>query len=79
ICTAAINSASLVGIADQLGDSPFVVVHRHLAPAFNIVVLWFIRWHGTASRNCIVMPGLLPFSADLIFFSTLNTLEQNAK
>uniref|UniRef100_M1DID6 Uncharacterized protein n=1 Tax=Solanum tuberosum TaxID=4113 RepID=M1DID6_SOLTU len=33
------HSASLVRIADQLGDSPFGVVHRRLAPAFNIVVL----------------------------------------
>uniref|UniRef100_M1DIC4 Uncharacterized protein n=1 Tax=Solanum tuberosum TaxID=4113 RepID=M1DIC4_SOLTU len=60
------HSASLVGIADQLGDSPFGVVHRRLAPAFNIVMLWVIGRHGTASRNFSVMRRLLPFSANLI-------------
>uniref|UniRef100_M1DRX9 Uncharacterized protein n=1 Tax=Solanum tuberosum TaxID=4113 RepID=M1DRX9_SOLTU len=60
------HSASLVGIADQLGDSPFGVVHRYLAPAFSIVVLWVIGRHGTASRNCSAMCRLLPLSADLI-------------
>ncbi|WMV29747.1 hypothetical protein MTR67_023132, partial [Solanum verrucosum] len=54
-CVAADHLASLVRIADQLGDSPFGVVHRHLAPAFSIVVLWVIRWHGIASQNCSVM------------------------
>uniref|UniRef100_M1DVA5 'chromo' domain containing protein n=1 Tax=Solanum tuberosum TaxID=4113 RepID=M1DVA5_SOLTU len=33
------HSASLIGIADQLGDSPFGIVHRRLAPSFCIVVL----------------------------------------
>uniref|UniRef100_M1DZP1 Uncharacterized protein n=1 Tax=Solanum tuberosum TaxID=4113 RepID=M1DZP1_SOLTU len=42
---------TLVGIADQLGDSPFGVVHRHLAPSFGIVMLWVIGRHSTASRN----------------------------
>uniref|UniRef100_M1DCK4 Uncharacterized protein n=1 Tax=Solanum tuberosum TaxID=4113 RepID=M1DCK4_SOLTU len=60
------HSASLVGIADQLGDSPFGVVHRRLALAFSIVMLWVIGQHGTASRNFSVMHQLLPFSADLI-------------
>ncbi|WMV29646.1 hypothetical protein MTR67_023031 [Solanum verrucosum] len=32
------HSTLLVGIADQLNDSPLGVVHRHLAPAFNIVI-----------------------------------------
>ncbi|WMV58257.1 hypothetical protein MTR67_051642, partial [Solanum verrucosum] len=68
ICAAADRSASLVRITDQLGDSPFGVVHRHLAPAFSLVVLWVIGRHGTASRNCSVMRRLLPFSADLILF-----------
>ncbi|WMV18642.1 hypothetical protein MTR67_012027 [Solanum verrucosum] len=40
ICAAADHLASLVGIADQLGDSPFGVDHPCLAPAFSIVVLW---------------------------------------
>ncbi|KAG5571596.1 hypothetical protein H5410_061362 [Solanum commersonii] len=46
------HSVSLVRIADQLGDSPFSVVHHRLVPTFSIVVLWAIRWYGTASRNC---------------------------
>ncbi|WMV24251.1 hypothetical protein MTR67_017636 [Solanum verrucosum] len=66
ICDAADHSASLVRIADQLGDLPFGVVHRHLAPSFNIFVLWVIRRHGTASRNVSAMRRLLPFFADLI-------------
>ncbi|WMV58302.1 hypothetical protein MTR67_051687 [Solanum verrucosum] len=36
---------------DQLGDSPFGVVHRRLAPALSIVVIWVIRRHGTTSRS----------------------------
>uniref|UniRef100_M0ZXX1 Uncharacterized protein n=1 Tax=Solanum tuberosum TaxID=4113 RepID=M0ZXX1_SOLTU len=59
-------SASLVGIADQLGDLPFGIVHRRLAPAFNIVVLWVIVRHSTALKNFLAMRRLLPFSADLI-------------
>uniref|UniRef100_M0ZYM2 Uncharacterized protein n=1 Tax=Solanum tuberosum TaxID=4113 RepID=M0ZYM2_SOLTU len=42
ICAGVDHSASLVEIADQLGDSPFGVVHRSLAPAFSIVLLWVI-------------------------------------
>ncbi|KAG5580573.1 hypothetical protein H5410_051200 [Solanum commersonii] len=49
------HSASLVEITDQLGDSPFGVVHRCLAPAFSIVILWVIERHGTALQNCSVM------------------------
>uniref|UniRef100_M1E0T8 Uncharacterized protein n=1 Tax=Solanum tuberosum TaxID=4113 RepID=M1E0T8_SOLTU len=60
------HSASLVKIADQLGDSPFGVVHHRFAPTFSIVVLWVIGRHGTSSRNFSVMRRLLPFSADLI-------------
>ncbi|KAG5631518.1 hypothetical protein H5410_003235 [Solanum commersonii] len=60
------RSASLVGIADQLGDSPFGVVHRRLAPFLNIIVLWVIGRHGTTLRNFSVMRRLRPFSADLI-------------
>ncbi|WMV09559.1 hypothetical protein MTR67_002944, partial [Solanum verrucosum] len=51
---------------DQLGDSPSGVVHHCLALVFNIVVLWVIGRHGTASRNFSAMGRLLPFSADLI-------------
>uniref|UniRef100_M1DEW2 Uncharacterized protein n=1 Tax=Solanum tuberosum TaxID=4113 RepID=M1DEW2_SOLTU len=66
ICVATDYSASLVGVVDQLGDSPFGVVHRRLAPAFSLVVLWVIGRHGTALRNCSAMRRLLPFFADLI-------------
>uniref|UniRef100_M1DCZ8 Uncharacterized protein n=1 Tax=Solanum tuberosum TaxID=4113 RepID=M1DCZ8_SOLTU len=66
ICAAADHSASFVGITDQLGDSPFGVVHSRLIPAFSIVVLWVIERHGTALRNTSVMRRLLPFSTDLI-------------
>uniref|UniRef100_M1D9Y2 Uncharacterized protein n=1 Tax=Solanum tuberosum TaxID=4113 RepID=M1D9Y2_SOLTU len=68
------HSASLVGIADQLGDSPFGVVHHRFAPAFSIVVPWVIGRHGTASHNCSVIRRLLPFSADLtLFFGAQHT------
>ncbi|KAH0713324.1 hypothetical protein KY290_008970 [Solanum tuberosum] len=66
IYAAADHSESLVGIADQLGDSSFGVVLRHLALSFSIVVLWFIGRHGTVSRNFCAMRRLFPFSADLI-------------
>ncbi|KAG5599268.1 hypothetical protein H5410_030638 [Solanum commersonii] len=49
ICAAVNHSALLVEIADQLGNSPFGVVHRRLAPIFSIVILWVIGQHGTAS------------------------------
>uniref|UniRef100_M1E088 Uncharacterized protein n=1 Tax=Solanum tuberosum TaxID=4113 RepID=M1E088_SOLTU len=55
-----------VGISDQLGDSPFGVVRRRLAPAFGIVVLCVIGGNSTASRNYSAIRRLLPFSADLI-------------
>uniref|UniRef100_M1D9A7 Uncharacterized protein n=1 Tax=Solanum tuberosum TaxID=4113 RepID=M1D9A7_SOLTU len=55
------HSATLVRIADQLGDSPLDVVHRRLAPAFSIVVLWAIGRHSTASRNISAMRRLDPF------------------
>ncbi|WMV45592.1 hypothetical protein MTR67_038977 [Solanum verrucosum] len=73
------HSASLVGITDQLDDSPFGVVHRCLAPAFSVIVLWVIGRHGTASRNFSAMHRLLPFSANLILSSGLSTLEQEVK
>uniref|UniRef100_M1DEH4 Uncharacterized protein n=1 Tax=Solanum tuberosum TaxID=4113 RepID=M1DEH4_SOLTU len=60
------HSVTLVGIPDQLGDSPLDIVHRRLAPSFSIVVLWVIGRHSTASRNISAMRRLLPFSADLI-------------
>ncbi|WMV24724.1 hypothetical protein MTR67_018109, partial [Solanum verrucosum] len=60
------HSASLVRIADQLGDYPFGVVHRRLAPTFSIIVLWVIVRPGTASRNFLAMHRLLHFSTDLI-------------
>ncbi|KAG5598961.1 hypothetical protein H5410_030331 [Solanum commersonii] len=51
ICVASNHSAALVRIADQLGNYPFGVIHRRLAPTFRIVMLWVIGRHGTASRN----------------------------
>uniref|UniRef100_M1DZH4 Uncharacterized protein n=1 Tax=Solanum tuberosum TaxID=4113 RepID=M1DZH4_SOLTU len=51
ICAAVDHSASLVGIANQLGDSPFGVVHRRLAPSFSIVVLWFIGVQHTGTKG----------------------------
>ncbi|WMV09758.1 hypothetical protein MTR67_003143 [Solanum verrucosum] len=49
ICVAADRSVSLVEIADQLGDSPSGVVHRHLISAFGIIVLWVIGRHGLST------------------------------
>ncbi|WMV58715.1 hypothetical protein MTR67_052100, partial [Solanum verrucosum] len=66
VCAVVDHSASLVGIADQLGDSPFGVVHRRLAPTLNIIVLWVIGRHGTFSWNFLAMRRLLPLYADLI-------------
>uniref|UniRef100_M1DC92 Uncharacterized protein n=1 Tax=Solanum tuberosum TaxID=4113 RepID=M1DC92_SOLTU len=60
------HSVSLVRIADQLGDSPFGVFYRRLAPTFSIIVLWVIGRHGTASRNFSAIRRLLFFSANLI-------------
>uniref|UniRef100_A0A0V0GLM6 Putative ovule protein n=1 Tax=Solanum chacoense TaxID=4108 RepID=A0A0V0GLM6_SOLCH len=60
------HSASLVGIADQLSDLPFGVVHRRIAPTFSIVVLWVIGRHGNDSQNFSAMRRSLPFSVDLI-------------
>ncbi|KAG5586042.1 hypothetical protein H5410_046476 [Solanum commersonii] len=39
ICVAEDHLVTLVRIVDQLGNSPFGVVHCHLAPSFGIVVL----------------------------------------
>ncbi|WMV18697.1 hypothetical protein MTR67_012082, partial [Solanum verrucosum] len=50
--------------ADQLGDSPFGIVHRRLAPAFSIVMHLFIGRHGTSSWNFSVIRRLLPFTAN---------------
>uniref|UniRef100_M1D7Y4 Uncharacterized protein n=1 Tax=Solanum tuberosum TaxID=4113 RepID=M1D7Y4_SOLTU len=47
------HSASLVGITDQLDDSPFGVVHRHLGPSFSIVVLWVIGLHADHSTSLV--------------------------
>uniref|UniRef100_M1DK65 Uncharacterized protein n=1 Tax=Solanum tuberosum TaxID=4113 RepID=M1DK65_SOLTU len=66
ICVEADHLVSLVGITNQLGNSPFGVIHRRLAPAFSIVVLWVIGRHGTTLRNFSAMRRLLPFSTNLI-------------
>uniref|UniRef100_M1DKC3 Uncharacterized protein n=1 Tax=Solanum tuberosum TaxID=4113 RepID=M1DKC3_SOLTU len=60
------HSASLVGIADQVDDSPFGVFHHRLAPAFSIVMLWVIGRHDTTLRNYSSMHRMLSFSTDLI-------------
>ncbi|WMV45207.1 hypothetical protein MTR67_038592 [Solanum verrucosum] len=73
------HSTTLVKIADQLGDSPFGVVHCRLTQSFCIVVLWVIGRHSTVSRNFSAMHRLLPFSVDLIVSFRLSTLEQKAK
>ncbi|KAG5571378.1 hypothetical protein H5410_061144 [Solanum commersonii] len=51
ICVAIDHSVSLVRIADQLGDSPFVVVDCRLAPAFNIVCSGSLGSMGSAHWN----------------------------
>uniref|UniRef100_M1DS18 Uncharacterized protein n=1 Tax=Solanum tuberosum TaxID=4113 RepID=M1DS18_SOLTU len=66
ICAAADHSTSLVGIANQLDNSPFGVVDHRLAPASSIVMLCVIGLLGSASRNFSTMCRLLYVSADLI-------------
>ncbi|WMV09498.1 hypothetical protein MTR67_002883 [Solanum verrucosum] len=56
-----LEDETLWNFNDQLGDSPFGVVHCRLAPSFSIVVLWVIGQHGTASRNFSAMRRLDPF------------------
>ncbi|WMV32793.1 hypothetical protein MTR67_026178, partial [Solanum verrucosum] len=64
ICAAADNSASLVGITDQLGDLPFGLVHRRLALAFSIVVFGslsdIVQLCGTTQRctDCSFSPQI---------------------
>uniref|UniRef100_M1E0Y3 Uncharacterized protein n=1 Tax=Solanum tuberosum TaxID=4113 RepID=M1E0Y3_SOLTU len=65
-CAVKDHSAKLVGIADQLGDPPFGLVHRRLVLAFSIVVFWIIGRHNTVSWNCSAICRLLFFTADLI-------------
>uniref|UniRef100_M1DYX7 Uncharacterized protein n=1 Tax=Solanum tuberosum TaxID=4113 RepID=M1DYX7_SOLTU len=48
-CAAADPLTSLVGI----GDSPFGVVHRRLAPSFSIVVLWVIGRYADHSASLV--------------------------
>ncbi|WMV29364.1 hypothetical protein MTR67_022749, partial [Solanum verrucosum] len=67
ICASADDSASLVEITDQLGDPPFGRFRRRLGQFFNIVIIWIIGRHGTASRNCSVTCRLLLFTVGLIF------------
>ncbi|WMV13558.1 hypothetical protein MTR67_006943, partial [Solanum verrucosum] len=57
--------AKLVGIAYQLSDPPFRLVHHALALAFSIVVFWISRKHPS-SWNCLATCQLLLFTADLI-------------
>ncbi|KAG5571847.1 hypothetical protein H5410_061613 [Solanum commersonii] len=49
ICAAADRLASIVGIVDQLGDSPFGVVHCCLVPTFVIIMLWPIGRYGLST------------------------------
>ncbi|KAG5610544.1 hypothetical protein H5410_021825 [Solanum commersonii] len=52
ICAAVDYLATLVGIADQLSDSPFGVVHLHFTPAFSIVILWgSAHWNKRRSKT----------------------------
>ncbi|WMV24845.1 hypothetical protein MTR67_018230 [Solanum verrucosum] len=60
------HSASLVEIADQLGDPTFGRFHHRLALSFNIVVFWIIGQHCTTSVNFLVIRQLLIFIVDLI-------------
>ncbi|WMV49750.1 hypothetical protein MTR67_043135, partial [Solanum verrucosum] len=57
-----VEDETLWNFKSQLGDSPFGVVHRILAPSFSIIMLWVIGPHGTASRNFSAMCRLLHFS-----------------
>ncbi|WMV32758.1 hypothetical protein MTR67_026143, partial [Solanum verrucosum] len=55
ICVVGDHLGTLVGITDQLGDSPFGVVHRLLEPSFGIIMLWVIGRHVVlhrTSRRC---------------------------
>ncbi|WMV41396.1 hypothetical protein MTR67_034781, partial [Solanum verrucosum] len=70
---------TLVRIANQLGDLPFSIVHRHFAPSFDIIVLWVIGRHSSSSKNFSAMPRLLFFSRTGSFTSRLSTLEQKEK
>ncbi|WMV58743.1 hypothetical protein MTR67_052128, partial [Solanum verrucosum] len=54
-CQQVDHSATLVRITDQLGDSPFRVVHRCFARSFGVVVLWVIRRHSAASLDFSAM------------------------
>ncbi|KAG5576850.1 hypothetical protein H5410_056984, partial [Solanum commersonii] len=63
---AADQSIKLVGIADQLSDSPFGIVHRRLALSLSVIVFCMIRRHGTASLNYSKARRLLLFIDDLI-------------
>ncbi|WMV46474.1 hypothetical protein MTR67_039859, partial [Solanum verrucosum] len=66
ICVVKDHSAKIVGIANQLGDLPFGLVHRRLALAFNIIMFWIIRRHSTVSQNCSATRRLLLLTANLI-------------
>uniref|UniRef100_M1DD04 Uncharacterized protein n=1 Tax=Solanum tuberosum TaxID=4113 RepID=M1DD04_SOLTU len=58
--------ASLVEIADQLGDPLFGRFHRRLALSFSIVMFRIIGRHSTTSRNCSATRRMLLFIANLI-------------
>ncbi|WMV55072.1 hypothetical protein MTR67_048457, partial [Solanum verrucosum] len=60
------HQTKLVGIADQLGDSPFGIVHCRLSLSLIIVVFWIIKRHGSTSQSCSATYRLLLFTTDLI-------------
>ncbi|KAG5580038.1 hypothetical protein H5410_050665, partial [Solanum commersonii] len=65
ICAAKDHSINLVGIAVQLGDLPFCLVHCHITLAFIIIMFWIIRRHSTTSQNCSTTRRLLFFTTNL--------------
>ncbi|KAG5585776.1 hypothetical protein H5410_046210 [Solanum commersonii] len=60
------SKTQLVGITDQLGNSPFGIVHSRVSLSLSIILFWIIRRHDTTSQSCSVTRRLLLFTTDLI-------------